>query len=198
MTCHSQYDNFGGKWRRINSQFDSYEARSEPAGSVPIRRLVVTVGTLRDYPFRSLVERLVEILPSDAEVLWRTGHTDVSDLPIDDRELVPADQMGAAMSDADLIVGHAGCGTTLDVLGTGHLPVLVPRRVSRGEHADDHQAQLAHHLGERGLAIVAEADELTFEHLQRAADCTAGRREPADSRPRCVARGPSSLGRVDG
>ena len=55
--CYSQYDNFGGRWRKIGSQFDSYQAQSG-VDHVPIRRVVVTVGTLRDYPFRSLVERL--------------------------------------------------------------------------------------------------------------------------------------------
>ena len=80
------------------------------------------------------------------------------------------------MASADVIVGHAGCGTTLDALAAGRVPVLVPRRAARGEHADDHQAQLAQHVAERGLAIVAEADELTIEHLQRAADSAAERR----------------------
>ena len=172
--CYSQYDNFGGRWRKIGSQFDSYQAQSG-VDHVPIRRVVVTVGTLRDYPFRSLVERLLQILPEDAEVLWQTGFTEVDDLPIDGRELVPADEMRQAMRDADLIVGHAGCGTTLDALAAGHLPVLVPRRSARGEHADDHQAQLAEHLSARGLAIVAESEELTIEHLQRAADGAAAR-----------------------
>ncbi|MGF1595964.1 MAG: glycosyltransferase [Acidimicrobiales bacterium] len=174
IRCYSHYDNFGGRWLRIGSQFDSYEVQTG-LGHVPIRRVVVTVGTLRDYPFRSLVERLLEILPQDAEVLWQTGSTHVDDLPIDGRELVPADEMRRAMRDADLIVGHAGCGTTLDALAAGNLPLLVPRRSARGEHADDHQAQLAEHLAARGLAIVAESEELTTEHLQRAADGAATR-----------------------
>jgi UDP-N-acetylglucosamine--N-acetylmuramyl-(pentapeptide) pyrophosphoryl-undecaprenol N-acetylglucosamine transferase len=45
----------------------------------------------------------------------------------------------------------------------------VPRRLAHGEHVDDHQIQIAGELGARGLALSVEADELTLEHLRRAA-----------------------------
>lgn len=182
--CFTQHGDFGGRWRPIGSPFDNFRAEIAPVVAgfggdgarpdpPPLRRVVVTVGTLREFPFRSLVARLAEILPADAEVLWQTGSTPVADLGIDGRSLVPMDEMRRAVADADVVVGHAGCGTTLDVLATGRVPVLVPRRAARGEHVDDHQMELAQHLARRGLAVVAEAPELTLGHLRRAAASTA-------------------------
>ena len=173
--CYTQHGDFGGRWRPIGSPFDDYRAdlANVDVAAPPLRRVVVTVGTLREFPFRSLVARLARILPADAEVLWQTGSTPVADLGIDGRHLVPIDEMRRAVAQADVVVGHAGCGTTLDVLATGRVPVLVPRRAARGEHVDDHQVELARHLERRGLAVVAEAPELTLSHLQRAAAGTA-------------------------
>jgi UDP-N-acetylglucosamine--N-acetylmuramyl-(pentapeptide) pyrophosphoryl-undecaprenol N-acetylglucosamine transferase len=175
IRCYSQQHTFGRRWLPIASPFDAYSAGAEADGVAPIRRVVVTVGTMRDYPFRSLVERALQLIPGDAEVLWQTGSTSVADLPITARPLVPVAEMRSAMAEADVIIGHAGCGTALDALALGRVPVLVPRRSARGEHVDDHQAQLAHHLAARGLAVAAEADELTLAHLQRAANSVAER-----------------------
>ena len=62
IKCYSQYDSFGGRWRPISSQFDAYTASARPGGAAPIRRALVTVGTLREYSFRTLIERLIEVL----------------------------------------------------------------------------------------------------------------------------------------
>ncbi|MDH4075155.1 MAG: glycosyltransferase family 28 [Acidimicrobiia bacterium] len=180
--CYTQHGDFGGRWRPIGSPFDNYRAdlgpdRARSGGpgpgpdgdAPPLRRVVVTVGTLQEFPFRSLVAQVARILPADAEVLWQTGSTPVADLGIDGRHLVPIDEMRRAVAEADVVVGHAGCGTTLDVLAAGRVPVLVPRRAARGEHVDDHQVELARHLERRGLAVVAEAADLTVAHLRRAA-----------------------------
>jgi UDP-N-acetylglucosamine transferase subunit ALG13 len=73
------------------------------------------------------------------------------------------------MADADLVVAHAGVGASLAAFEVGRCPVLVPRRLSRNEHVDDHQIQIATELGSRGVAVASEVDELSFEDLQRAA-----------------------------
>jgi len=70
-----------------------------------------------------------------------------------------------AIGEADVVVAHAGVGTALAALEVGKCPVLVPRRLVHGEHVDDHQTQIATELGSRGLAVSAEADDLTLGHL---------------------------------
>ena len=155
------------RWKFVGSVFDGWTAAVVPAQ--PIRNIVVSLGTMKRYQFRSLVDRLLEIVPPQTQVLWQVGATDVSDLPIDARGSVPAAELSAAMRAADVIVAHAGTGVALTAMEMGKSPVLVPRRAARDEHVDDHQQQTAQLLGCAGLAVVAEVGELTWEHLERAA-----------------------------
>jgi UDP-N-acetylglucosamine transferase subunit ALG13 len=109
------------------------------------------------------------ILPSDAEVLWQVGCTDVSDLPIDACREIPADALQAALREADVVIAHAGCGSALSALDAGKKPVLVARRQARGENVDDHQPLLARELATRDLAVVRTVEELSGEDLRLAA-----------------------------
>jgi UDP-N-acetylglucosamine transferase subunit ALG13 len=51
--------------------------------------------------------------------------------------------------------------------------VLLPRRVHRGEHTDDHQLQLADDLDRRGLAVTRDAGKVTADDLLHAATLRA-------------------------
>ena len=170
-------------WSYGGSVFDGYEGVGlERAGdSVRLRKVVVSLGTSESYGFRRLVERLLAVLPADAEVLWQTGSTDVSGLPLEARPRVPATELFAAMADADVVVAHAGTGSALAALQAGRFPVLVPRRPEFDEHVDDHQLQIAAMLGERGLAATAEVDGITADLLRAAAATRV--RHRADAAP---------------
>jgi UDP-N-acetylglucosamine--N-acetylmuramyl-(pentapeptide) pyrophosphoryl-undecaprenol N-acetylglucosamine transferase len=159
------------RWQYRGSVFDSFVPVSAAAGDATpaLRKVVVTLGTFRDYSFTRLVRRLLEILPPEAEVLWQTGDTDVSEFGIEGHHAIPERDLSQAMREADVVVAHAGVGTALAALEIGKLPVLVPRRVSFGEHVDDHQIQITSELGSRGLAVAVEADDLGLEHLLTAA-----------------------------
>jgi UDP-N-acetylglucosamine--N-acetylmuramyl-(pentapeptide) pyrophosphoryl-undecaprenol N-acetylglucosamine transferase len=158
------------KWHYRGAVFDSFVPADEsPDPPDPVRKVVVSLGTFKDYGFERLVRRLLEILPPDADVLWQTGDTDVSDLGIAGQHSIPERELTQAIREADVLVAHAGVGTALAALEVGKCPVLVPRRLAHGEHVDDHQTQIAAELGGRGLALSVEADELTFEHLAAAA-----------------------------
>lgn len=160
-------------WIYRGSLFDAYE-RDPQATDPPrrARRVVVTLGTMRSYPFTALVRRLVDILPEiledDAKVLWQVGCTDVSDLQLDGHDLVPGAALREAINAADLVIAHGGVGSALAALDAGRCPVLVPRRAVRGEHVDDHQLMITTDLHDRGLAVAAEADLLTTDDLRRA------------------------------
>lgn len=142
---------------------------SEPGGTDRVGRVVVSLGTMQLYGFRSLVDRLIQVLPADVEVLWQVGSTDTTDLDIVAHDVVDADVLRCAMESADVVVAHAGTGIALSALAAGRCPVLVPRRAARNEHVDDHQAQTARHLAAADAAVVCEVDELSWDHLVRAA-----------------------------
>jgi UDP-N-acetylglucosamine--N-acetylmuramyl-(pentapeptide) pyrophosphoryl-undecaprenol N-acetylglucosamine transferase len=165
-TQHQQWAD--GKWMYRGSVFDGFKA--SPASVKPvIKRVVVTLGTSESYSFRRLIDAACHVLPDGVEVLWQVGSTDVSDVPIAARASVPARELDEAIADADVVIAHAGTGAAITAIEAGKCPVLVPRRKAFNEHVDDHQMQTAKQLSERGLAVAADADDLTREHLERAA-----------------------------
>jgi UDP-N-acetylglucosamine--N-acetylmuramyl-(pentapeptide) pyrophosphoryl-undecaprenol N-acetylglucosamine transferase len=169
MRLSAQYDAWaGGRWERSVSVFDDF-LPGDRASVTDVRRVVVTLGTIEGYGFRSLLERLVGLVPPGVEVLWQTGVTDSTGLPLEARPSLPQHELHAAMAGADVVVAHAGIGSALGALNAGRLPVLVPRRSSRGEHVDDHQIQIARELDGRGLALHRELGELQWSDLVRSA-----------------------------
>lgn len=157
------------KWPVTTSVFENYrpDAPAEPV--TELRKVVVSLGTIEGYSFRRVVERLLQILPPECEVLWQTGSTDIRDLPIAASPLLPPETLQAAMCSADVVISHAGVGSALSVLALGRRPVLVPRRAEHGEHVDDHQVQIAQELADRELGLMHDASELTYEDLLAAA-----------------------------
>jgi UDP-N-acetylglucosamine:LPS N-acetylglucosamine transferase len=171
VALYTQYPAWADeRWQYRGSVFDSFAPSPGVAReAAALRRVVVTLGTFRGYGFERLLRRLIEILPSGVEVLWQTGDTDTSRLPIDGRESMPDRALAEAMRAADVVVAHAGVGTAIAALEAGRCPVLVPRRVSFSEHVDDHQTQIARELARRGLAVSGDADQLSLDHLLQAA-----------------------------
>jgi len=162
VNLYTQYPAWaGGRWHYVGSVFDGYRvgARKPEPPDVPAR-VVVTLGTQEDYSFRRLVEALIAVLPSSAEVVWQTGATDVSDLGISARETIPAAELEASIAKADLVVAHSGTGSALTSFDHGKCPILVPRLARYGEHVDDHQLQIAAELHDRGLAINCPVEQL--------------------------------------
>jgi UDP-N-acetylglucosamine transferase subunit ALG13 len=157
-----------GRWNYGGSVFEKFVAAEAPTDSAQIRRVVVMLGTM-PYSFRRLVDRLLELLPKDAEVTWQVGATPVDDLPINAHESLAPAALNAAIASADVVVGHAGGGSALQVMEAGKTPLLVPREAAHGEHVDDHQLQIAKLLPELGLAVGARVQDLTADHLLIAA-----------------------------
>lgn len=164
------------RWTYAGTVFDEFEPQPL-AHDGQIRSAVVSLGTSEKYTFRRMVDRLLKILPHDAEVLWQTGSTDVSDLPIEGRQRVPQAEMEAAMRAADVVVSHAGTGVTVSALRNGKFPVLLPRRPEFDEHIDDHQLQIAGEIDRLGLGVVREVDDLTERDLVTASGLQVVRRK---------------------
>ena len=161
------------RWQYRGSVFDGYVASN---GRPPqLNRAVVTLGAHRGFGFRRLVERLLQILPPEVEVLWQTGGTDISGLGIEARPFVPADELDDAVRNADVVVGHAGIGSTLAALEAGRRPVIVPRDPRHGEHVDDHQLQIAEELARGDTTVVRYVEDLELEDLLHASSYRVSR-----------------------
>ena len=157
------------QWKFLGSVFDGFEAVPLAQKPASIKRAVVSVGTMEDYSFRDFFVLLADYLSDAESVLWQTGSTDVSDLNIDGKEVVPAHELEQAMREADVVIAHAGTGTALTSLRMGKRPILVPRDSSHGQHIDDHQFQTASLLDNKGLALSRKVEDLSRADLIEAA-----------------------------
>jgi UDP-N-acetylglucosamine--N-acetylmuramyl-(pentapeptide) pyrophosphoryl-undecaprenol N-acetylglucosamine transferase len=164
-------------WEDGPCVFDGFWVVEGPTAR--LERIAVSLGTHR-FPYEALILKLASCLQqTQAEVFWQLGSTrPTPNLPGQVERHVTADRLQSTFAKADVVVGHAGVGLALSALLVGRVPVLVPRRRSRGEHTDDHQVEFARELDRRGLAVTAEVGELTVEHLERAAHLGAELREP--------------------
>jgi UDP-N-acetylglucosamine--N-acetylmuramyl-(pentapeptide) pyrophosphoryl-undecaprenol N-acetylglucosamine transferase len=156
------------RWQYRGSVFEKFTVADAPGPVGRIRRVAVLLGTMT-YSFRRLVDRLLQILPEDVDVTWQVGSTPVDDLDITSHRTMPPADLNRIVAEADVVVGHAGGGSALQVMEAGKCPVLVPREAAHGEHIDDHQLQIAELLPHLGLAIGARVEDLTLEHLERGA-----------------------------
>lgn len=177
VRLYTQYETWtNSRWKFQGSVFDGFEALPNPETS-RCRNVVVTLGTMQNYGFRRAVEavlRSLRQLPEYPEsILWQTGCTDLTGLGISGRVTVPSQELSQAMADADLVIAHAGVGSALSSLAMGKCPVLLPRNAAYGEHVDNHQSMVAHHLSTRGLAIVRDPNALVVEDLYQAMEMVA-------------------------
>ncbi|MHB1509204.1 MAG: glycosyltransferase [Acidimicrobiales bacterium] len=154
-------------WHYRGTVFDGYEAKQ--LAPKPVRRVTVALGSSRAYGFRRLVDAVLASLPPGVDVTWQTGSTFIGDLPIPARAEIPSQDLAAEFTASDVVITHAGVGLALLALSVGRCPVLIPRRMDKGEHIDDHQREFADELDRRGLAVACEADNLSYTTLERAA-----------------------------
>jgi UDP-N-acetylglucosamine transferase subunit ALG13 len=156
-----------GRWAYGGSVFDGFKAAQ--GAKRDVRRIVVTLGS-GTHVFRRLVDRLVKILPPSSEVVWQTGCTPVADLNIKAQPTLPSAVLDKAIADADVVIGHAGCGTALSALNAGKFAILVPREPQYGELVDTHQVEIARWLGERNLAFHRDPNSINTQDIFMAAE----------------------------
>jgi UDP-N-acetylglucosamine transferase subunit ALG13 len=95
---------------------------------------------------------------------------------------MPYEELVRSMREARCVVCHAGVGTIMTALKTGHTPVVIPRQLAHGEHVDDHQLDIATQFAEKGLirCVTSEADVralLRDRHAAPGAPIGRGRQE---------------------
>lgn len=164
------------RWELVPSVFDAFETYPLAAAgeATPVRRATVSLGS-ELWPFTRAIEAVDRVLP-EAEITWQVGVTEFALAGQRLTQWLPADELRAAIAGSDAVVMHAGVGSILVALQEGKVPVILPRRKHHGEMVDDHQTEIACILADRGLAISVDPDELTGEHIARAASLGVRRR----------------------
>jgi UDP-N-acetylglucosamine--N-acetylmuramyl-(pentapeptide) pyrophosphoryl-undecaprenol N-acetylglucosamine transferase len=169
---HVQGDGWGDpRWTPVPGVFDSFDVRASPTSPARIRKAVVALGT-EVWPFTRAIDRVLELLP-DADITWQVGVSDYVHQGVQLQRWLPPADLRLAMSEADVVIAHAGVGTVLAGLGEGKVPVVLPRLEAQREHVDDHQVEVAAMLHDRSLVVSVDPDDLTYDDLTRAAGLEA-------------------------
>ena len=104
------------------------------------------------YPFHRMMEALAALPVHDLYV----QHGPASPPPgARSVAYMPFEEIVDSIGMAEMVVTHAGVGSILCAVKAGHTPIIFPRLKRHGEAVDDHQAELAEALEERGTALLA-------------------------------------------
>lgn len=122
--------------------------------------ILVTVGM--QLGFDRLIAAMDAIAPGlGMPVIAQTGKGTYRPKHMEVRRNIAPGEFEVLMSEARLIVSHAGIGTVLTAARCNRPLVLMPRRADRGEHRNDHQLATVRSLGERpGILIAMDESEL--------------------------------------
>lgn len=151
-------------------------------------RVVSIVGTDL-HPFDRLVGWLDAWAAAnpEASVFQQIG-TSRPPLHCEYSPLVSWDELLGFVSEASVVVTHAGPATIADVRKLGRVPIVVPRDPDMGEHVDGHQQRYAAHLGSTGrIRMVGQQSELVDELDQAVSDPSLFRCETENQTPEEVA-----------
>lgn len=156
VDTYTQYQRWASdRWKYAGSVLDNWEA--SPRGhNIPVKRVVVSLGTIPTYRFDRAVDAVKEMLPAECSVTWQLGATSRLDLPGTTFTELPWVEMGNLIRESDAFVCHAGVGSVLQALDNGTIPLLAVRSAENGEHVDDHQSYFAQEILRRGLGRVLE------------------------------------------
>lgn len=125
--------------------------------------IFVTIGNATQG-FRRLLEA-VDLLVGkgmlgDEKIFLQTGSTrNLRPSYCEYKPFLSMDEFQQWVEKADLIICHGGCGTLLQTVRLGKVPVVMPRRKKYGEHVNDHQVQLVEALASEGRIIPAYESE---------------------------------------
>lgn len=117
----------------------------------------VTLGT-QNFPFNRLLE-LIDRLAAEGvlrgEVFAQTGHSTYVPKHYSGVDFLEPEEYHRYITEADLVIAHAGVGTIMSCLSNHKKLIVVPRTKAHGEHVDDHQFEIAEEFARRGCLLAA-------------------------------------------
>lgn len=123
--------------------------------------IFVTTG-VSSKPFDRLIRKMDQIaIGYKGSIIMQTGHNGYKPQHARYFATLSRELYLNYMQQADLVISHAGTGTTMDLILNRKRCVLVPRQKKYGEHLNDHQLQHVEGWGEAlKIKVVYDVDEL--------------------------------------
>lgn len=139
-------------------------------GAPPRATVLVLVGT-DCHPFDRLVrwcDQWIAAQPSDDVRCVIQYGSSTPPQRAEGVEYFSVEQMARQIGSADAVVCHGGPATITECRQAGHLPIVVPRDGSFGEHVDDHQKLFAARMDAAGMVRLARCQDELFTALDTA------------------------------
>jgi UDP-N-acetylglucosamine transferase subunit ALG13 len=128
--------------------------------------IFVTVGT-EEFSFDRFVKAIDEGVGTGIikeKVLAQIGNSSFTPRNIQFIRYLPFQDLMGSMRKSNIIITHAGVGSTLLCYTLGKIPILFPRYAENGEHIDDHQVDFAKRLERDDEVLVAyTAEDLLYK-----------------------------------
>lgn len=120
--------------------------------------MIFVITGSQNFQFDRLVKKVDEMKKDgllDEDVFIQLGSCGYVPTACDFERWLSFDAMRKRISEASLVITHAGAGTALLCLEMGKTPILVTRDKAYGELVDGHQVPFARMMEENGYAISA-------------------------------------------
>jgi UDP-N-acetylglucosamine transferase subunit ALG13 len=115
----------------------------------------ISVGNATQ-PFPRLLDAVAALAPSLPQpVFVQHGYSPFPYPQIASAAQIEMEDFQSRISAARLLILHAGAGSVINAVRAGKCPVIMPRRLAKGEHVDDHQAEFAAEMAALGWVILA-------------------------------------------
>lgn len=131
-------------------------------GKAPPKKplLFATVGAT--LPFNRLVDTVAELkargeIPED--VIIQTGIGGHAPAGVETVETMSFERIQELLRDASIVICHGGTGSLITALREGCGVIAMPRLMEKGEHYDNHQAEITSAFAARGLITIANTPE---------------------------------------
>lgn len=158
--------------------------------------IFLTIGTL--FPFGRLIKAVDEAVGEgliDEQVFAQIGNDSYKPRHINFVEKLSKGVFDRTVTEASMLISHAGIGSITSALSRGKPLLVMPRLKRFGEHVNDHQVGTARKFEELGHVLVAyDTDELPAKIRQLKTFTPKPRVSQADKVARRIAEFLDDLG----
>jgi UDP-N-acetylglucosamine transferase subunit ALG13 len=136
----------------------------------PVKQPLVFATVGATLPFDRLVASVAEAKRAGSipeRLVIQTGVGGLKPEGVECHETLAFEQMLLMQRDAEIVICHGGTGSLITALREGCRVIAMPRLFEKGEHYDDHQAEITDAFAARGLITVANSVEALKTALER-------------------------------
>ena len=126
--------------------------------------MITVITGMEVHPFDRLLQAIDERVAGGQikdPVFVQRGHTPYEPKHVPFENFISFGELCEKIEASEVVITHAGAGSTLTCLQCRKRPIIVPRQHKYGEHVDDHQLPFSQKLHDFGLVRqVLEMEDL--------------------------------------